>query len=408
MSAQDHDGEQRLYVFSSASRPLYKQNVLDNVASPPGYILHYRYETKHVGDPLMRRVTDGGPFEGMRGLVIFVDQVQDQDDSLSVESFYPLRDIEVREVVLDGSVLHVFFKVGRYVSYGSEPMKTRREYSDRLEDNLKGAGLPTQKYVTLNPWKPNFDFADTTSKQQQAKAWSGLVELLENVETFETSVFFRVPGVRQQEGLTKLARAKAKAKELVRRIFRAQPADYLSVQEVLTRRSGYELRSGHNYALELTFYRKGSAEAIEGSTLVPVLDNTYFRYDPEPILVRFRYDNHDIDLVTTPVTQDALTRLQLKLEHEGNESAKGDEDHKRHVSAPQPSFALRLKAPRYRIWGFLLFLFGNLLTALSPVIPVAFESALKTSTLDSLQAVSAVVGPTLFSVGLLILYRTLR
>lgn len=408
MSAQDHGSEQRLYVFSSASRPLYKQNVLDNVASPPGYILHYRYETKHVGDPLMRRVTDGGSFEGMRGLVIFVDQVQGQDGSLSVKKFYPLRDIEVREVALDGSVLHVFFKVGRYVSYGSEPTDIREEYSNGLEDNLKGAGLPTQKYVTINPWKPNFDFADTASKQQQAKAWSGLVELLENVETFETSVFFRVPGVRQQEDLTKLARATAKAKKSLRRAFQAQPADYLPVQEVLTHRPGYVLRSGRNYALELSFYRKGSAEVIEGSTLVPRLDSTYFRYDPGPILVRFRYDKHDIDLVTTPVTQDALTRLQLRLEHEGDGSVEGDEDHKRRVSAPQPSFAIRLKAPRYRIWGFLLFLFGNLLTALSPVIPVAFESALKTSTLDSLQAVSAVVGPTLFSVGLLILYRTLR
>lgn len=175
MTAQNHGSEQRLYVFSSASRPLYKQNVLDNIASPPGYILHYRYETKHVGDPLMRRVTDGGSFEGMPGLVVFVDQMHGEDGALSVSNFYPLRAIEVRQVVLDGSVLHIFFKVGKYVSYSSEPTDTRDEYNRRLEDNLKGAGLPTRKYATINPWKPNFDFADTTSKQQQADAWRGLV-----------------------------------------------------------------------------------------------------------------------------------------------------------------------------------------------------------------------------------------
>ncbi len=177
---------------------------------------------------------------------------------------------------------------------------------------------------------------------------------------------------------------------------------------MLTRRSGYEFRSGRNYALELSFYRKGNVEVIEGTELVPHLDDTYFRYDPGPISVRFRYDNYDIDLVTTPVTQDALTRLQLKLQYEEDRSPENNKETERLVSAPQPSFAIRLRAPRHRIWGFLLFLVGNLLTALSPVIPVTFAFAFKTSTLDSLQAISAVIGPTLFSVGLLILYRTLR
>ena len=57
--AIDDIHQKYIYIFSSATRPLYKQDVLDSLCVPAGYVIHYRYEKKRVDETIWKQAERG-------------------------------------------------------------------------------------------------------------------------------------------------------------------------------------------------------------------------------------------------------------------------------------------------------------------------------------------------------------
>lgn len=363
--------QKRICIFSSATRPLYKQDVLDSLCVPAGYVIHYRYEKKRVDETIWKQAekgakAPGGPsvFQRLRGLVCFVDQTTEKDpvsgeDRIVVRGFYPLREISVRKIELDGPILHVYFTVGAYVRYREHNEETQEFYQAELSRVL-GSNCPPNKYICLSQERPRIEPADP-APQNQAEAWISLVEQLDNLEPFSASIFYRVSRfcpIEEPAPIERILEWGRRTREM-------------DLREILPLRSGYRLRSGRSYALELSFYREyGTEGSIRGARLELLLDPTYFPFKPGAIEVRFRYDKYPVDLVTAVLSEDALTQIQIALDEENEQKQKEDGARpKGPASAPQPTFLMYLNPRRLRVLvGLALILIGSLLIGASPAI----------------------------------------
>lgn len=344
-----------VYIFSSASRPLYRQNILDSMCIPNGYIMHYRYEQKHVHDEVWRLASEAPEtLQGSTGICSFVDQQNvSGKEPLEVRGLYPFREIEVRQIETDGGVLHVYFKVSRYVYYAAGTGHTSSAYESQMRD-LLGTHVPATNYIAMSAKSASIQPA-SRDPQDQAVAWTRIVDQLLDVSDFKASLFYRVVSLRRL--LPEQEQPGVRGGE-------RKPIE-VEISEVLPLQSGYRLPSGGSYGLSLSFYRRaGTEKAVQKAILTPSLDGTHFAYNPGPIQVSFRYDKHELSLISRTVTEDSLTVVQVRLD-EANEKELVDTAARSEgpVSAPQPTFLVQLKAPRRQIWAaFGLFFVGTLFT----------------------------------------------
>jgi len=382
--AEISDMQQCIYIFSSATHPLYKQDVLDSLCVPAGYVIHYRYEKKHVDRTIWKQVEKdmrarGGPsvFQRLRGLVCFVDQTTEKnpasgEDQIVVRGLYPLREISVRKIELDGQILHVYCTMGAYVRYREHNEGTQEFYQTELLRVL-GSNCPPDKYVCLSQEHLRIELAGPTS-ENQAEAWISLVKQLDNLEPFSASVFYRVSNFCLIEEPTLIERIlerghRTREESVVAESKRLRARE-MALKEILPLRSGYSLPSGRIYTLELSFYREaGTEDRIRGARLVPEIDPIYFPFKPDAIEVGFRYDRYSVDLVTATLSKDALTRIRITLDKENEQKQeKADARPEGPASAPQPNFLIHLTYPRLRTYvGVGAFLIGNLMISASSV-----------------------------------------
>lgn len=294
---------QTIYVFSSAARPLYQQDVINNLSAPEGYIAHYRYRRLLVPD----EIWEGGSgllraLRRAQGVVVFVDQ-EKRGNEWVVIHLYPFRMATVQDMEIDGFTLHVYFALGAYIGYDGVSPKT---YYDEILDCLPPEKRPPKAYVALGP-RP--DFLPTSPAQlvdDAGRAWESVIDVLGRQKPFENCIFYRVGGVWQvlSEWETRLYRLAG---------FRGRRMIPLST--VVSRRCGYELNSGSAYSLDLSFYHpKEPTEKMRKATLVPKMDTDYFEVVFRPIPLTFRYDKIEIDLLAKPVTQDVMTEIHMELD----------------------------------------------------------------------------------------------
>ena len=113
-----------IYLFTSNARALYSVDALNALGLPRGWVLHYRYDKKHVEERLWESLVSKddtpGALKGKQLVVSLVNQKQvKSDDKVSFEAteYFPLRTGELVEYRIDGRVVHFWFALQAYLRY---------------------------------------------------------------------------------------------------------------------------------------------------------------------------------------------------------------------------------------------------------------------------------------------------
>ena len=115
-----------LYLFNSASRPLYKDNLYKILALPVGAVTQFRYTTEHHVPPeLISR-----PLKGVESLIVFIDRFSE-----GLYTYYPIRKGKLLEASKVGDRLFLKCRLGEYCGVDN---------TQRFTSAIKGAakGIP--------------------------------------------------------------------------------------------------------------------------------------------------------------------------------------------------------------------------------------------------------------------------
>jgi hypothetical protein len=108
-----------LYLVSSSASREYIADCVEALALPRGMVHHFRYQRRHVDEPLgsILKTTPGdlpAELKDMRVVVVYVYQ-EHSGGKWTPGSYLPLRYGRLLESYLDGDVAHFYFEVTDYV-----------------------------------------------------------------------------------------------------------------------------------------------------------------------------------------------------------------------------------------------------------------------------------------------------
>lgn len=457
---QDTEPEKdTVYLFSSNSYDMYGQNVLDIVSMPDGTMHHLRYRNKWV-DPCFRFPGSEGEesqlrpedelrrdYIGVRAVIVAADMSiagerekiqQNCTDGIDIcETYvlYPLRVGIVEQIETDGPILHIYVRTQEYidwrevevtdvtesiqaghkhrfdkllkqklqVSETDHPHKYPHDVWSSDERKYTGSGY----YVSLIR-NDNLQGLPVCHRSESPSAWKRILEVLLQVsrndtQTHAQTVFFRLAGVerlvplffvqRQLRGLQNalLGRSLPTSRLVKQRQIRVQPTQ-----------SGYELKSGKSYLLELIFFypNREVPDNFEKTTMKPSVDRQLIPFMPNTFTVNTRYDQQFLPLTPTVVTSDTFTNFTLHLDN-GSQSSSNDENVSR-PHYPRVDFVLKLTPQRYRtLIAFVLLFVAQLVTVLKDVPGVESLDGI----VGFLAQYGSLIGPVLTTFTLFILFR---
>src|SRR5689334_17417101 len=111
------------YLFSSDASPRYKRNVLDILCYPKGYIFRFRYQDKYVSEEI--KSLELGPGNevapkvlktlGRKGISVYAETAD--PPPYRRLTFYPVRELEVVRIKVEGSIYYVDARLGDFIDY---------------------------------------------------------------------------------------------------------------------------------------------------------------------------------------------------------------------------------------------------------------------------------------------------
>jgi hypothetical protein len=175
-----------LYLFNSATRPLYAVNVLNTLLLPAGFTNEYRY--RYTGDPryIAPEMYSSLPSlkPGTECAIIFIDRYASGD-----YAFHPLRRASYvlhREI---NELAHFRVQMGEFV-YPKDPAT----FSRQIVQALGPRGLPTLKEENPENERDGYYVIESESIFSPAdqyrtgeSAWNAAVESLSRMRSFETN-----------------------------------------------------------------------------------------------------------------------------------------------------------------------------------------------------------------------------
>lgn len=232
--------------------------------------------------------------EGFRSLrsryaiVTYVDQHEEQVEGqgkrkIIIDRLYPLREARIIDVgIVDGQV-HVYFAVGRYV----DPVPNQ-DVSAWLRA-LPEAKQPSAAYLSIVSLQQLPPFSDLTDRSME-NAWQKLVAAVSATPLASRCFFYRVVALR--------------------RFDEATPT--VEPEQLLRRSTGFTLRGGDSYFLDLAFYAtEDNLNEIRGSSLETKVDDRYFHLTSPPYEINLRYDKHQVPLLPITTSSDSWTDLAI-------------------------------------------------------------------------------------------------
>ena len=389
-----------LLFFTSNARSRYIQDTLNIVALPEGVLYHFRYDEKWVNID-QNQLSE---LKNKRILVVFADtHLFDGNNRVQKEieeyQYYPLRFGELFDTYKQGSIIHVYFKLGDFVDWTINT-SDQREDNDTVEsflkwhkDNLLKAGTPTTN-IFLSKLETNY--IEKPQSADNSRAWETIVAVLERVNDYRHAIFYRIATLRKFKKSYFLR---------IQQLFRRQTRDFEPVDtsvQILPNSSGFVLESGRTYSLELTFYRPNSRNRIDGAIIQPMVDSSFFAFQPQNIDIGFRYEQHSISLIPKVVNQDVYTKLIVS-----GQELNGNSD--KNYIAPRVDLLIRLTYPRARHYGsFVLLFFAQILT-IAPSLENILRSLaiIPDAFIDLIIASGPVIGPLFTTFVLFALFRRL-
>lgn len=334
-----------LYFFSSSQRPLYKQDNINVLCYPSGSIMHFRYDKKWVSAQIIERNLDS--FKNNEAIIVIVDIEERGEENFPL--FFPVRKAKIKNVDFEGNVMHFYFELfPDWIDY-----RKNQELEDYQECIYSLREKPTAGRRSLNGKFASFEELQRNLKfSTEAKAWESIIEKVGSLESYKETLFYR---------LSRLYEFKSKKDAKISNF-----GDF---------KSGYILRSGKGYNLELSLkYGKEVPDlAVRDRLVIRAIENFHAPI-PDEIALGFRVDKQNIYLSTKQLLSDSYTQLIITFK-EG------------FIEGPNIVIPLKIEYNRWRVLGScFLFFIGLILT--SGIIPVEqlLENLLKAagSTLSSL------------------------
>ena len=324
-----------IYLFCSASTPLYKRDALECICYPPEHFFRFRYSRGYV-DPQVRDSPQS--FQNKQGLIVFVDTIGKEGHENF--DFLPIRKIRTVRIFPEGHAMYVDFKFGDFVNFGSVGDETQKKSWSEFFLNLPSRPWPpfersgrkkeeSEGYFLL--WNEANNPSFTTSSPVAHEAWENLVHRLNSTNDLTDSTFFQILGFYRMK--------KSCSPEYPFSEVPIVPQDncYDSV---------YPLPMGKSAVLKLLFSRptfdrkalnsrrtlelKYEKEAFAGASKSQVHSDS-------------RYNEERIVLVCKRVFDSFLSPVSIEQKDEPSS-----------VQAPKPFLLITVQVPRFIVFGVVL------------------------------------------------------
>jgi hypothetical protein len=421
------------YLFSSDSTARYKRNILDTLCYPEGHIFRFRYQDRYVSDEIIRWMTGQEPnwWDKTRGWLLRqsplslrlekaisdkLNEVGRWGVTIYAErtasppyrrlNFYPVREVEIIRIKVEGSIYYVDFRLGKCINYYcgldtqtikienrrlQKAVENKREFQNQLEATPyhplpviaannqgktwnKDTGLmadytdalpnttqgyffryvPNQdqaqnpplhlaiKYLTGQSCSPPF-----TDEFIPNQAWESVADLLSKSPSMNHSIFYQVMG------FFKLKRSWGSFTKYRERLLPLINDGWSTI---------YPLPMGKNVILKLLFYRSEEAPAIPTQKLDIKTDGEAFAgFSEKQILVLSNYNEERIQIACKRVFDSTLA--PISIEHVPDAAFVGDGD----ILASHPFLLTQVTVPKFTVALIVLALIiAPLLLSLSP------------------------------------------
>jgi len=320
-----------IYLFCSASRPLYKRDALESTCYPPGHLSRFRYEKTYV-DPQIWGCPEN--FEKKDGVIVFLDTIGSQGEKDF--DFLPIRRIRTVRLFVEGLAIYIDFKLDEFIDYGLEDDDTRRTALSNFFQKLQNRPWPPPKdsgrndgtfqgYFVMSNLKDNPEFP--TQSTIPHGAWENLIRRLNKTNDLKDSTFFQILGFY----------------EIKRRWPFGSPLEVPIKSQDNSYDSFYTLPMGKNVILKLLFSRPTYNSNVKGSRRVLKLkvETEFFAgVSKDVIYSESRYNEERIVLVCRRVFESILSAVRIEEEV-------ADKNKPSVVLSPEPFLLTRIKVPGY-------------------------------------------------------------
>ena len=343
------------YLYSSDHSPRYKKNVLDSLCYPDGHIFTYRYHKNHVSPEIHKWGEDNRKLEQklkrlhcQQGIAIYAEK---SEDSFSF-NFFPLREIKVTRIRLEGSIYYIDIEYGRFIHYGSQQPERKdklREWRKYIESTPFYPLPPSTKNAsgvrTGRVWKQTgtivpFDLVEKTSQGyfcsynnasrlpisnqvgQSELAWESIVDLVSAAPSMRRSIFFLILGISQFRRRWWIIGPKIEKKIKPR-------SDSWTVK--------YPLPMGRSVVLMLLFFRSSEADRtiLPQSLSINLPENAFAGASQRKIIVSSRYNRERIEIVCNRVFDSVLSPITIeRIPHAAEKDKEDDSDEE--ILCPTP------------------------------------------------------------------------
>lgn len=276
-----------VYLFSSSHRPIYKQDNVNALCYPSGFIMHFRYDEKWVDTEILNK--NPNELEGKEAIIVVVDSEKRNQEYFP--RFYPIRKAKIKKFDIDGSVSHFYFELlPDWVDYReNNKLRDYQAFIDLLKEKpVSGKEGLNGKFVSLDRLQRDIRFSS------EAKAWESIIEKIGSLSPYKETLFYRLS-----------------------RFYEAKSNKDLEITTFDELRCGYTLKSGTIYNLEFSFsYGKEPPAAVSKEKFtINLVDLDKYFYTPIPyeLTLGFRVDKQNVYLSTKELFLSAHTILILSF-----------------------------------------------------------------------------------------------
>jgi hypothetical protein len=183
-----NENEGWIYIFASllAARPKYRQEAINLLALPSGFVHKLRYKTDWIA--LDGPVSDESLAQIKNRPVAIVFVTYEDEVGQTNPTFYPLRLGTVIDANTEAGVVFIHFAVDKYLKVDDPADMTA------VIKNALGEDRPPNKFVVTGPHIPDLTGA---SLVEPGVGWESTVSHLASKPEFQLQGFIRVTGCRE-------------------------------------------------------------------------------------------------------------------------------------------------------------------------------------------------------------------
>lgn len=374
------------YLFNSAASTRYKTNILDALCYPEGHTFRFRYQNKYVGQEVdntewRKRFSIGKLPKGVSNTGLIIYAHKNPPGSAHHFEFYPIRQVHIIQVTLEGSIYYVDFSFGKFHNHPL-PLKVVNSQEGQKQASDKAQEISYQWFLPQSPEGKFFRYDEKggaywrqyltgSLDSNPNQAWENIVQVLGQTSSMNTAIFYLIKGFNVTQ----------------RRFWYFgdwQEKEMHPINRKLD--TIYPLPMGKEVILKLLFYR--STEAERATKILPQKleikadSDAFAGFSQKEIGITSRYNEERILIATKRVLDNILSTISIELVSAKKDAdqptrsevntttpsiAKSSMSSEVDVVAPRPFLLTQVTVPR-RVVGIILFglIFAPLLLSISP------------------------------------------